>query len=320
VVREWVKDSHITLNRNPRFWGTRPALNTVSLQYVTSAPQAVSLLKGGDLDVITSVLPRDVKSLSKSGYQVIEGQSLFTHYVSMNEDAKWPFHSADVRRAVKNAIDYDGITKQLLGGTAVRAGGVIGKGLLGYDESLNTKYQTNVDTAKSLLRKGGFSNGFSVDLYYQNDAPVNGVPADTIAAKLQADLAKVGIKVTLRGQPSATVFPQYRSGSLPMVFWFFGPTYPDPDVIMSPHGDYNTQATTRVHYRNTAVTKLIRQARVTVDRKKRQELYVKAQGLVAQNGPYAFMFRPLAVSVARKGVTFPYVPIWTVDLARASAS
>jgi peptide/nickel transport system substrate-binding protein len=318
VVSQWTKDSHITLTRNAKYWGEKPLLNSAVIQYVESEPQAVSLLKGGDLDAVTSVLPGDVANLKKSGYKVITGQSLFNYYLSMNILPDSPFKSANVRRAVRYAIDYNGLINKLLGGDAVQIGGVVGKGLLGYDAKLNTMYKTDLTKAKSLLSQAGYGQGFKTDLFYQSDSSVLGVPADTLAAKLQSDLARVGIQITLRGAPSATLFPQYRSGQLPFVFWFFGPTYPDPDVIMSPHGDWNTQATTRVHYNSARVTRLIQKARVTVDPKKRRAMYMQAQEIVAAEGPYAFLFRPLAVTVVRKGVTFPWIPIWTVDLSKAA--
>jgi peptide/nickel transport system substrate-binding protein len=320
VVTQWTKDSNITLTRNSKYWGPKPSLNSVIIQYVQSEPQAVSLLKGGDLDAVTSVLPSDVTALKKSGYKVVTGESLFNYYLSMNLLPNSPFKSPKVRAAVRYAVDYNGLINKLFGGDAVQIGGVIGKGLLGYDPKLNTMYKTDIAKAKSLLSQAGYPSGFQTDLYYQSDSPVLGVPADTLAAKIQSDLAKVGIQITLRGEPSATVFPQYKSGQLPFVLWFFGPTYPDPDVIMSPHGDWNTQATTRVHYNSARVSLLIQKARVTVNTKKRRAMYMQAQEIVAAEGPYAFLFRPLAVTVVRKNVTFPWIPIWTVDLSKAAVN
>lgn len=320
VLSEWVRNSHIILTRNSRYWGQRPQLNRVVIQYVESEPQAVSLLKGGDLDAASSILPKDVKSLTKAGFTTSGGPDVNVYYLSMNILPDSPFRSVQVRQAVSYAVDYNGLINQLLGGDAVRAGGVINKGLLGYHPALNTKFKTDLEKARSLLAKGGYPDGFKTELYYQNDSPVLGVSADTLAAKLQFDLARVGIDVTLRGQPSATVFPQYRAGELPFVFWYFSPTYPDPDVIMSPHGDANTQATTRVHYNDKTVTNLILRARVTPDPAVRKRLYFRAQELVASRGPYTFLFRPLRLYVVRKGATLPYIPIWSVDLARASAN
>jgi ABC-type transport system substrate-binding protein len=139
-----------------------------------------------------------------------------------------------------------------------------------------------------------------------------------MAAKIQADLARVGIKLTLHGEPSATVFPKYRARQLPMVYWNFGPSYPDPDAIMYPHGNWNAQATTRTYWRSNRVSLMIDKARLEPDVKKRAALYKQASRIVAVEGPYAFLFRPKEITVARKGVKFPWIPIWTVEFDKAA--
>jgi peptide/nickel transport system substrate-binding protein len=313
VVSRWVKDSDLMMARNPKYWGPRPSLDAVSLRYIQSPSQAVSLLKGGDLDVIPSVLPSDAKTLKQAGFKVITGQTLQNYYLSLPLSPGSPFVKPKVRKAVRYAIDYKGLIDTLFGGNAVQIGGVIGKGLLGYDEKLNTVYKQDLKTARRLLTEAGYPDGFSIDMYYQSDGAVLGVPEDSTAAKIQSDLARVGIKITLRGEPSATVFPKYRARQLPMVYWNFGPSYPDPDAIMTPHGDWNAQATTRTFWNSRRVTDLIARARMETNTNKRKALYVQAQKIVSAEGPYAFLFRPKDITVARKGVKFPWIPIWRVE-------
>ena len=318
VVSRWVKDSDLTMTRNRKYWGPRPSLDAVSLRYIQSASQAVSLLRGGDLDVVSNVLPSEAKKLRSAGFKVITGQRLQNFYITLPLIPGSPYANPKVRKAVKYAIDYNGLVNTLFEGNAVRIGGVIGKGMLGYDETLNTRYKQDLPTARALLAEAGYQEGFSVDMYYQSDGggpsgSVLGVPEDSTAAKIQADLARVGIKITLRGEPSATVFPKYRARQLPMVYWNFGPSYPDPDAIMTPHGDWNAQATTRTYWNSRRVTDLITRARSESDRAKRKALYVRAQRIVAAEGPYAFLFRPKEITVARKGVKFPWIPIWMVE-------
>jgi len=313
VVSRWVKDSNLQMTRNRKYWGPRPSLDGVSLQYIQSPSQAVSLLRGGDLDVVPSVLPAEAANLKRAGYKVITGQRLQNYYLTLPLMQGSPFVNPKVRKAVRYAIDYNGLINKLFGGNAVQIGGVIGKGMLGYDAKLDTQYKQNLTTARNLLTQGGYPQGFSIDMYYQSDGAVLGVPEDSTAAKIASDLARVGIKVTLRGEPSATVFPKYRARQLPMVYWNFGPSYPDPDAIMTPHGDWNAQATTRTYWNSRRVTDLITRARQELNLKKRRALYIQAQEIVAAEGPYAFLFRPKDITVARKGVKFPWIPIWMVE-------
>lgn len=320
VLSRWVKDSNLLLSRNRQYWGARPSLDAVLLQYVQSPSQAISLLRGGDLDVIPGVLPAEAATLQKQGYQVITGQRLNNFYITLPLMPGSPFVNPKVRTAVRYAIDYKGIIDGIYRGNAVQINGVIAKGMLGYDEKLNSMYKQDLAKAKSLLRQAGYPDGFATDMYYQSDVQVLGVPEDTLAAKIQADLARVGIRITLRGEPSATVFPKYRARQLPMVYWNFGPSYPDPDSIMYPHGNWNAQATTRTYWRSNRVSLLIDKARLEVNEKKRAALYKQASRIVAVEGPYAFLFRPKEITVAKKGVKFPWIPIWTVELDKAALS
>lgn len=318
VLSRWVKDSNLLMTRNTNYWGPRPSLNAVLLQYVQSPSQALSLLRGGDIDVVPSILPAEAASLKRAGYQITTGERLQNFYLTLPLMPDSPFVKPKVRTAVRYAIDYNGIINGVYHGYAVKIGGVITKGMPGYDESLNNLYRQDLPKAKALLARAGYPNGFSIDMYYQSDVQVNGVPDDTMAAKIQADLARVGIKITLRGEPSATVFPKYRARQLPMVYWNFGASYPDPDAIMYPHGNWNAQATTRTYWRSNRISLLIDRARLEVDPKKRAALYKQASRVVAVEGPYAFLFRPQEIVASRKGVQFPWIPIWMVEFDKAS--
>jgi peptide/nickel transport system substrate-binding protein len=318
VLSRWAKDSNLLMTRNTKYWGPRPSLDAVLLQYVQSPSQAISMLRGGDLDVIPGVLPAEAATLKKQGYKLITGQRLNNFYLTLPLMPNSPFVKPKVRTAVRYAIDYKGIINGVYKGYAVQVNGVIAKGMLGYDEKLNSMYKQDLPKARTLLAEAGYPNGFSIDMYYQSDVQVLGVPEDTMAAKIQADLARVGIKITLHGEPSATVFPKYRARQLPMVYWNFGPSYPDPDAIMYPHGNWNAQATTRTYWRSNRVSLMIDKARLEPDVKKRAALYKQASRIVAVEGPYAFLFRPKEITVARKGVKFPWIPIWTVEFDKAA--
>jgi peptide/nickel transport system substrate-binding protein len=314
---KWEPNSFLTLKRNDNYRAGKARYQSVQIQFIKESSQQVAALKQGDLDVGLDILPKQADELQNAGgFQLSEGTDLSTYYLAMNMDVA-PFDKPQVREAVKYAIDYDGIINGLLSGRAVKAGGVIAEGLVGYDASLKDKYGRDVNRAKSLLAEAGLPNGFTFDMYLVNDTVKGlGVPTPTLASKLQADLKEVGITANLQVQDVNTLFPTYRTGKLPSILWYFGPTYPDPDPIVSPHGDWDTQATTRVNFNNPNLTAQIQQARVLVDADQRAGIYQTVGQEVAQNGPYAFMFRPRGSAVVREGVEgFAWTPIWTIQLS-----
>lgn len=317
---EFDRGNFYTMVRNDNYWRDIDAdFDRVQMQIVQESAQQESLLRSGQVDVIFDASPDAIADLEEEGFVPSGGADVFTYYISVNQAIE-PFDDLRVRQALRYAIDYDGIIDELLGGRAVKAGSVLAEGLLGYDAALSDTYGTDVDRARELLSEAGYEDGFSTELFVADDLVRGlGLPNDVIATKLQSDLAAVGIDVELRVQDINTLFPTYQEGQLPLTFWYFGPTYPDSDVIMSPHGDWETQATTRVGFDDATVTELIQSARVELDLDERARMYGEAAEIVNEESPYAFLFRPEVTPVASPELEqLGWVPIWAFDLAQTS--
>src|SRR5437660_10474010 len=95
----------------------------------------------------------------------------------------------EVRRAIRYAIDYEGVLA-LTNSQAVRGPAVYSIGILGLTQAdadrLNPKY--DVEKAKQLLQQVGLSGGFSFPLEYGTGPSPVGVTYESIAQKVQADL------------------------------------------------------------------------------------------------------------------------------------
>ncbi len=317
TLDKWAPNSSLTLSRNKNYWGKKPLYQSVQIEFMTESSQQVAGLRKGDLDVALDVLPKQADELVKAGgFTANGGSDLATYYLGLNMGVK-PFDDERVREAVRYAIDYNGIIDGLLNGRAVKAGGVVAKGLLGYDPSLDSLYTHDVKRARELLAEAGLANGFSFDLYLANDTVKGlGVPTSSLATKIQSDLAQVGITANLHTQDINALFPSYRAGKIPAIVWYFGPTYPDPDPIVSPHGAWDAPNTARLNFKNPVVNEQIKKARALVDSNARAGLYQVIGKEVAKSGPYVFLFRPQGYVVARKGVEgVRWVPIWTLNLS-----
>jgi peptide/nickel transport system substrate-binding protein len=315
-VTEWVPNSYITLGANKNWWAGTPTYESVEVRSIQESSQQQAALQRGDINVAMDLLPQQVKSLT-GDFNVLEGIDLSTYYLALNL-AFPPFEVPQVREAIKWAIDYDNIINGLLAGKAKRAGGVVAEGLPGFDASLADDYSYDPEKAKKLLQEAGYANGFSFDLYYVTGDSVRGlgVPLSTLAEKIQADLADIGITVNVVAQDLSTLFTSYRAAKLPALIWYFGSTIPDPDQIVSAHGDWNTQATTRVTFNDPTITEKILQARVLTNTDERAAIYKEVGERLSEIGPYVFMFRPIPTVVTTPGVTgFTLTPIWSFNLS-----
>lgn len=114
-----------------------------------------------------------------------------------------------MREAVRYAIDQDGIIDSLLQGLGRKTQTIIPIGLAGSDPKIYYPY--NIAKAKALLAAAGKAGGFSVDFLVSTGSCAGGVPCQDLAAKVQSDLAKIGIKANIRQMVNSELLTVYRA-------------------------------------------------------------------------------------------------------------
>ncbi len=107
VLGEWRRGDSLRLDANPSYWGTKPALSSVTLKYFKDATAMNNALLTGGIDVISSVqAPESLQQFADPGrFQVIEGTTNGEVVLSMN-NGRPPFDDKSVRQAVRHAIDH----------------------------------------------------------------------------------------------------------------------------------------------------------------------------------------------------------------------
>jgi ABC-type transport system substrate-binding protein len=193
---------------------------------------------------------------------------------------------------------------------------------MGFDQSLDTKYTLDIAKAKALLTKAGFPNGFETTIHLNTGPTKNlGVQNEVVMTKIQADLAKVGIKVQLIVMDVATLFPIYRACqdgpcAIRGIYWSFGSVVPDVDPLASAHGDWTTLGTRRLwDKQNDYATSALGRARFVTNVTQRNDLYKSVgQAVSGKAGPYVFLFRPKGLAVTGADVkTLRWVPFWVFE-------
>ena len=126
--------------------------------------------------------------------EVYSSLSTHTHFILMNQDPDvgGPFSNPTVQLAVRYALDYEGY-KTLWGGVTPGTNMWVGLfSAFGEDRA----FSRDLDKSRELLAEAGYADGIDVTLQYP-DFSLIGVNFNTNAQKIQADLAEVGINVTL---------------------------------------------------------------------------------------------------------------------------
>lgn len=207
-----------------------------------------------------------------------------TWFVSINSEVK-PFDNVDVRKAVNYAIDRTAF--QTAWGGPI-AGGDVATGLMPpsipgevkFDDYAVSGVEDGIAKAKALLSQAGFANGFETNYSYRNERPSEKAAAEAV----QQSLAKVGIKVTLKGFPQADYFPLYagkpsyaKNNGLGLLANGWASDWPDGFGFLSQLVDSRvireTGGASNFSVRDPEVDKLIDQAVAETDNTAREKLW-----------------------------------------------
>jgi peptide/nickel transport system substrate-binding protein len=122
---------------------------------------------------------------------------------SSNVKGKNPFKDRRVRRAIYQAIDIEGIRRDIMRGLSIPAGMLVAPGAVGYAPELDQRLPYDPEAAKGLLAKAGYPGGFSVTLDCPNNRWIND---EAICRSLATQLGEVGIDVTANPEPKQQFF------------------------------------------------------------------------------------------------------------------
>lgn len=292
VLNRWDRSAQVVLDANPTALRRSVNIKRVIMRYMLESAAQQSSLNSGDIDVAWDYTP-DAFNAAKNNpkLKTLKTDTFQMAYLGMNSAADSPFADARVRQAVRYAIDQDGIIKNLLGGLGRKVQTIIPLGLVGSNPA--TPYKYDPAKAKELLAAAGKPDGFSVDFLVSTGSCSGGVPCADLAAKIQSDLAKVGIKANIKQMVNAELLKTYRAQKAPLVQVAWSPDYPDPDGNGTPLADYNAKSLAwRNAWQNDAASKLAQAAAIEPDQSKRVALYKQLTELMLQQGPYAILYQP----------------------------
>lgn len=261
VVESSAPGERVTLRRNPFYWkkdsaGTQlPYLDTLTLEVVGDANAALTRLTQGGLDIIDRIRPTDYASLRESGGQVRaydHGPGLTTDHLwfNLNEVAKtekvvinpvkraW-FSDVRFRRAVSYAIDRESVATSVLRGLATPLFGFVSPGNKVWAAMDVPRTEYNLEKARELLREAGFTERGSKDAPELLDSqgnrveftlivPVENEPRKGMAAIIQEDLARLGIKVQVAPIEFQALIARQQSKDYDAILLGTTVTEPDP--------------------------------------------------------------------------------------------
>jgi peptide/nickel transport system substrate-binding protein len=299
----WSASDHVILNANPHY-GAAVQEKRIIIRHVADPSTQLLLLQRGDVDIARDLQSDQLKTIAGSPdfHSVSSGQAT-SMYICMNQSVP-VLQKPEVHQAIKWAIDYEAIAKNITPGTWSVDQSFLPAGLPGALTEM--PFHRDVAKAKQLLAAAGLADGIQVTMDYISVSPYS-----EIAQAVQQNLAEVGIKVQLLPGEQKQVITKTRARTHQLAMLVWGSDYFDPNSnaqAFCANPDDSDKSTLKIiawrnHFFNATLTKQALEAAKELDAKKRIALYHTMQQEFWQEAPFAFVLQRNAVATMRRGVS-----------------
>lgn len=195
MLAEWQQGSRMRLVKNKNYWAAgRPFLDEIAITF-SGDPQANTVqLEAGALDVIDNPPVRDAVRLQKDSRFQVFVDDLGNGYLILAVNAGIsPTDNKLVRQALAYSVDRKRIVDSILQGGEPRSLPWPPQSPA-YEANKANHYTFDLDKARALFAQANVSNA-DLELIYQSTL----ADGAGIGQILQSDLAKIGVKLSIRG-------------------------------------------------------------------------------------------------------------------------
>jgi peptide/nickel transport system substrate-binding protein len=282
MFKSYNPQERVQLVANPAYFRGKPQLDGVDYRFMPDLSSRELALRNGQLDVINGAPDKawvdKMKGVSGVKVDVFGVGEVASLYFNTNAP---PLNKIDVRKAIAYALDRNeflaligpGIAENVYSPVPAKflAGGLTEQEVA----AKGVEYKYDPAKAKKLLADAGFPNGFPLDVF---TSEMQGYKV--LYESMQAQLAKVGIKVNLRLVDHSSFHSMIRKDANPLVIYIAW--RPNADVYLTQflHSDSivvtgKKPNTNFSHY--DKIDSLIEQARNETDAARQVTLWKEAQ-------------------------------------------
>jgi len=301
-LTEWNHEQNVVIVKNDSYWDKdKVKLETVTFTVAKDNNAALNLYESGQLD--RTQLTREQVDLWKDKSEYTVQPELTTGYLVYNTDKVKALSSKKVRQALTYAVDGDKYADIVLHNGSVGATGYTAKGTndgQGGDFTKQAgdliKRKDNVTKAKQLLQDGLKEVGlteFPKLKVLSDDGTDDKKGAEFIKEQWRQNL---GIEIEIETVPYKIRLERTKKHDYDISVYRWGADYNDPMTFLDM---YETKSPFNYpHWKNDEYDKLIQQARVETDKKKRTDAFLQAEKILMDEmpvGPLYFRARAFLI-------------------------
>lgn len=303
ILKSWSPGEGVVLERFENYFDAKPTYEKINVKIVPLATNRTIALETGEADMAFSLPPQDEKTISSNKNLKFMSKPSYSYtYMGLNLK-KDVFKDSNIRKGINLAIDKVAILEVVLNGKGEIANSPVAKGVKGHNQNLkNLEYNKN-EASKLLtplkaktLTLATMSNNIDIQT------------AEIIAGYLK----DVGVNVQITVLEPSIYWSKTNRGEFDMFIGSWGSVTGDSDYALYPthHSSAFGASGNRTFFSDKKVDELLDEARNTLDKNKREEIYKQIQEIIVHNNSEVMLFyRDLNGALNKKIQGFEMYPI-----------
>jgi peptide/nickel transport system substrate-binding protein len=295
---EYVPNQRVVIKANYGYWGGEEPWDKITFKMLTNPAARVAALLSGDVQLIETVPTADITRLSQNkAYALVDKVSNRVIYAHLNQASEKsapfvtakdgkpldrnPFRDVRVRKALSLAVNRDAIVERVMEKRAVPAGQLLPDFFFGTSKKLKPA-KFDPEGAKRLLAEAGYPNGFAMTIHGPNNRYINDA---NVAQALAQMYSRIGIDTKVETMPSSVYFNRATKLEFGYMLLGWGTESGEQGSsmrsLLATHDPAKGMGVNnRARYSNPAFDKLLSDALVTMDEKKREGMIQQAAEMV----------------------------------------
>ena len=304
---EWAQGDKIVFEAYEGYYGGQAAIKNLTFKVISDSTTAALALESGEVHMNLNVGTADVESFrSKDGITLLEEPGTAFYYVVLNTSNE-KLADENVRKAINMVINKQNLIDGANDGFGTATNTFIAEGLPGYRADFNP-HPYDVEAAKELMANSAYPDGFEISLTVPESRSTHG-------QLLKADLAQIGIDLTIDIVESGTLWDTVENMDHEMTIIGWSYVVMDPDVGYYSLYKKDDLSGNYTAWGNEETDALLLKGRTSTDAEERDQIYAELEEKFQGAAPYVPLYwgtEFCAHHADLQGVTIPPCSLYYV--------
>lgn len=232
VFKSYQKDSAVRFKAFDQYYKGKSKIENLVFVIVTDSTVRLQKMKAGECHVMSEPQPQDLDQIKAlKNVKLMSTEGLNVSYIAFNTEKK-PFDNLKVREAISLALNQKSYIDLIYRSQGTPAKNPIPPTMWSYNEA-SAPHVYDVEKAKKLLAEAGYPKGFESELWTLPVSRPYLPNGKKLGELVQADLAKIGIKIKLVTFDWPVYLEKSKKGEHQMIEMGWTGDNGDPDNFMN---------------------------------------------------------------------------------------